>query len=112
MGLKVEHIDKSFDQLLVIKDLSMEVEEGSIFGFLGPNGAGKTTTMRMILDIIRPDRRSHHLEWLEDTRHTPSSFRISARRAGTVPKGRGAGAVGLPGSLEWVIKGCCSRTPG
>ena len=55
MGLKVEHINKSFDQLHVIKDLSMEVEEGSIFGFLGPNGAGKTTTMRMILDIIRPD---------------------------------------------------------
>jgi ABC-2 type transport system ATP-binding protein len=55
MGLNVERIDKSFDQLHVIKDLSMEVEEGSIFGFLGPNGAGKTTTMRMILDIIRPD---------------------------------------------------------
>jgi ABC-2 type transport system ATP-binding protein len=55
MGLKVEHIDKSFDQLHVIQDLSMEVKEGSIFGFLGPNGAGKTTTMRMILDILRPD---------------------------------------------------------
>src|SRR6266571_8105980 len=55
MGLTVEHIDKSFGQLHVIKDLSMEVKEGSIFGFLGANGAGKTTTMRMILDIIRPD---------------------------------------------------------
>src|SRR5437016_8169346 len=56
MGLTVEHIDKSFGQLHVIKDLSMEVKEGSIFGFLGANGAGKTTTMRMILDIIRPDK--------------------------------------------------------
>jgi ABC-2 type transport system ATP-binding protein len=55
MGLTVEHINKSFGQLQVIKDLSMEVKEGSIFGFLGANGAGKTTTMRMILDIIRPD---------------------------------------------------------
>src|SRR5437879_13202022 len=55
MGLSVEHINKSFGQLHVIKDLSMEVKEGSIFGFLGANGAGKTTTMRMILDIIRPD---------------------------------------------------------
>jgi ABC-2 type transport system ATP-binding protein len=61
MGLIVEHIDKSFDQLHVIKDLSMEVKEGSIFGFLGPNGAGKTTTMRMILDIIRPD--SGRITW-------------------------------------------------
>ena len=58
MGLLVEHINKSFDQLQVITDLSMEVKEGSIFGFLGPNGAGKTTTMRMILDIIRPDSGS------------------------------------------------------
>ena len=61
MGLLVEHINKSFDQLQVIKDLSMEVTEGSIFGFLGPNGAGKTTTMRMILDIIRPD--SGRITW-------------------------------------------------
>jgi ABC-2 type transport system ATP-binding protein len=58
MGLSVEHINKSFGQLHVIKDLSMEVKEGSIFGFLGANGAGKTTTMRMILDIIRPDNGS------------------------------------------------------
>ena len=58
MGLTVEHINKSFGQLHVINDLSMEVREGSIFGFLGPNGAGKTTTMRMILDIIRPDSGS------------------------------------------------------
>ncbi len=58
MGLIVKHINKSFGQLQVIWDLSMQVEEGSIFGFLGPNGAGKTTTMRMILDIIRPDSGS------------------------------------------------------
>jgi ABC-2 type transport system ATP-binding protein len=55
MGLVVEQINKSFGQLHVIKNLSMEVNEGTIFGFLGANGAGKTTTMRMILDIIRPD---------------------------------------------------------
>jgi ABC-2 type transport system ATP-binding protein len=53
MGLVVEHIDKSFGQLQVIKDLSMEVREGSIFGFLGPNGAGKTTTMRQLFKIAR-----------------------------------------------------------
>lgn len=61
MGLLVEHINKSFGQFQVIKDLSMEVEEGALFGFLGANGAGKTTTMRMILDIIRPD--SGQISW-------------------------------------------------
>jgi ABC-2 type transport system ATP-binding protein len=70
MGLTVEHVNKSFGQLHVIKDLSMEVKEGSIFGFLGPNGAGKTTTMRMILDIIRPDSGS--ITWNgKDVREIP-----------------------------------------
>src|SRR5437868_2260512 len=55
MSLRVEQINKSFAHFQVIKDLSMEVKEGSIFGFLGANGSGKTTTMRMILDILRPD---------------------------------------------------------
>lgn len=61
MSLKVEHINKWFGQLQVIKDLSMEVEEGALFGFLGPNGAGKTTTVRMILDIFRPE--SGRITW-------------------------------------------------
>jgi ABC-2 type transport system ATP-binding protein len=55
MALLVENINKSFSNVQVISDLSMEVLPGEIFGFLGPNGAGKTTTMRMILDILRPD---------------------------------------------------------
>ena len=70
MGLVVEQINKSFGQLQVIKDLSMEVGAGSILGFLGANGAGKTTTMRMILDIIRPDSGS--ITWNgNDVREVP-----------------------------------------
>ena len=61
MGLLVEHINKSFAGFQAVKDLSMEVREGAIFGFLGANGAGKTTTMRMILDILRPD--SGQISW-------------------------------------------------
>jgi ABC-2 type transport system ATP-binding protein len=82
MGLLVEHINKSFAQFQVIKDLSMEVREGSIFGFLGPNGAGKTTTMRMILDIIRPD--SGRITWNgKDVREVPR------RNWGYLPEERG-----------------------
>lgn len=39
-----------------VEDLSLEVATGQVYGFLGPNGAGKTTTIRMLLDLIRPDR--------------------------------------------------------
>ena len=70
MSLMVEHINKSFGSLHVIQDLSMEVREGTIFGFLGANGAGKTTTMRMILDIIRPD--NGQITWQgKDVREVP-----------------------------------------
>ena len=37
-----------------VRDLSMDVPSGSVFGFLGPNGAGKSTTMRLILGLLRP----------------------------------------------------------
>ncbi len=61
MGLLVENVNKSFANSQAVRNLTMEVKEGSIFGFLGANGAGKTTTMRMILDIIRPD--SGRIRW-------------------------------------------------
>jgi ABC-2 type transport system ATP-binding protein len=82
MGLTVEHISKAFGTFEAIKDLSMEVREGAIFGFLGANGAGKTTTMRMILDIIRPD--SGQITWNgKDVRDVPR------RNWGYLPEERG-----------------------
>jgi ABC-2 type transport system ATP-binding protein len=52
----VDGVWKRFGSTDVVRDLSFDVRPGELLGFLGPNGAGKTTTMRMILDIIRPDR--------------------------------------------------------
>jgi len=57
----VEGIWKRFGANDVVRDLSFEVRPGELLGFLGPNGSGKTTTMRMILDIIRPDRGVIHV---------------------------------------------------
>ncbi|PSP51940.1 ABC transporter ATP-binding protein, partial [Halobacteriales archaeon QH_1_68_42] len=37
-----------------VRDLTLEVNDGEVFGFLGPNGAGKSTTINMLLDFIRP----------------------------------------------------------
>ncbi len=82
MSLLVEHINKWFGQFQAIKDLSLEVEEGTLFGFMGANGAGKTTTMRMILDLFRPD--SGQISW----NGTP--VREVARRSfGYLPEERG-----------------------
>jgi len=53
--LKLEHVTKRFAGHTAVRDLSMEVPRGGIFGLLGPNGAGKTTTIRMIMNILVPD---------------------------------------------------------
>jgi len=47
-------ISKNFKEVHAVKDLSLNIREGEIYGFLGLNGAGKTTTIRMLLGLIRP----------------------------------------------------------
>ena len=56
--LSVDGVEKSFKDKKVVDDLNFRVNKGDIMGMLGPNGAGKTTTIRMIMDIIEPDRGS------------------------------------------------------
>ena len=54
--LVIENLKKSYDGVEAVKNISLTISEGDIYGFLGPNGAGKTTTIRMIMGIIRPDK--------------------------------------------------------
>lgn len=54
--LELNHVSKSFGTMEVIKDLSFQVPEHSVFGFIGKNGAGKTTTMKMILGFLAADQ--------------------------------------------------------
>lgn len=54
-AIDVAHLTKSFGGRTVVKDLSMQVPTGTIYGFLGPNGSGKTTTIRMICGLLTPD---------------------------------------------------------
>lgn len=56
--IDVEGINKHFGDKHVVKDLSMQVREGEIFGFLGPNGSGKTTSIRMLCGLLTPDSGS------------------------------------------------------
>lgn len=52
--IKVENLSKTFGTLTAINDVSIEVEEGTIFGFLGPNGAGKSTTINILCTLLSP----------------------------------------------------------
>jgi ABC-2 type transport system ATP-binding protein len=53
--IDVQGLTKSFGGRTVVRDLSMQVKRGSIYGFLGPNGSGKTTTIRMLCGLLTPD---------------------------------------------------------
>jgi ABC-2 type transport system ATP-binding protein len=53
--IDVEGLSKSFGGRKVVRNISMQVKRGQIYGFLGPNGAGKTTTLRMLCGLLTPD---------------------------------------------------------
>lgn len=51
--LKIEHLTKKYDSKTVVKDLSLSIEKGELFGFIGHNGAGKTTTLKSVAGILK-----------------------------------------------------------
>ncbi len=67
MQLRTSHLYKKYKQRTVVKDVSVEVNQGEIVGLLGPNGAGKTTTFYMIVGLIKPLSGYVHLDDLDLT---------------------------------------------
>jgi len=53
--IDVQGLNKSFGAKHVVRDFSLQVRRGEIYGFLGPNGSGKTTSIRMLCGLLRPD---------------------------------------------------------
>ncbi len=58
LAVDVRRAKKAFAGHVAVRDLSLQVPVGSVYGLLGPNGAGKTTTIRMLLNILAPDEGS------------------------------------------------------
>ena len=55
-AVEIENVGKRYEDHHAVRDLTLRIAKGSVYGLLGPNGAGKTTTIRMILNIIAPDQ--------------------------------------------------------
>ena len=62
MKLRVENLMKSYNGRKVVKDVSLEVNQGEIVGLLGPNGAGKTTSFYMAVGLIKPNGGAIYLD--------------------------------------------------
>jgi ABC-2 type transport system ATP-binding protein len=53
-AIKTENLRKEFGNYAAVKGLTLQMEQGEVFGFLGPNGAGKTTSIKMLLGLVTP----------------------------------------------------------
>lgn len=80
--LQISNLNKTYEKHQALKDVSLEVPEGVIFGLLGPNGAGKTTLIRIINQIIEQDSGSVELD---GKLLTPDDI----RKIGYLPEERG-----------------------
>lgn len=88
-------------------DLDLEIRRGEIFGFIGPNGAGKTTAIRLLMDLIRPDRGAATLLGLDARRDSLAIKRRVGYLPGELPQFPGVSAgyvigllAGLRGGVE------------
>ncbi|MBN2176507.1 MAG: ABC transporter ATP-binding protein [Demequinaceae bacterium] len=68
--IQISHLTKKYGDFTAVRDLSVDIPQGEIFGFLGPNGAGKTTTIRSVLDLIRPTQGSATILGLDTHEHS------------------------------------------
>ena len=55
VALELERVTKKYDSVTALRDLSLSVESGEMFGLIGPDGAGKTTTIRLMCGLLKPD---------------------------------------------------------
>lgn len=53
--IEIKGVSKKFGSKVAVKDLSLTIPDGEVYGLLGPNGAGKSTTLKMITGILTPD---------------------------------------------------------
>ena len=81
--IEIRNVTKRFAGHTAVRDLSLQIPAGAVYGLLGPNGAGKTTTIRMILNIIAPDEGTISLFG------EPASATKISDRVGYLPEERG-----------------------
>jgi len=63
--IEINNISKTYEDIQALKDISLKVEEGELFGLIGPDGAGKTTLMRILMTLLLPDSGEAKMDGLD-----------------------------------------------
>ena len=75
-ALKISNLVKNYGSHSAVKDISLDISPGEIFGFLGMNGAGKTTTLKMIVGLLKPTKGEIEIFGNNASIHTQESKSI------------------------------------
>src|SRR6266700_2154094 len=67
--IEIKHLRKEYKDLVAVKDLTLDLDQGDIFGFIGPNGAGKTTTIKMLATLLIPTAGSAMMNGIDVVRY-------------------------------------------
>ncbi len=79
--IKIEHVSRRYRTVEALRDLSLEIPQGSIYGLIGPNGAGKTTLLRILAALLPPNAG---MVWFDDLEVTKDPAAIR-RKIGYMP---------------------------
>ena len=82
-AVEVKNLVKNYGDLIAVKGISFDINEGEIFGLIGPNGAGKTTTLRIISTLLTITSGSITvlgIDLKKKTRDDQKNNKLSSRR--------------------------------
>jgi ABC-2 type transport system ATP-binding protein len=104
-AIVVEGLERTFDDVLAVQGVDLEVDEGEIYGFLGPNGAGKTTTVRMLTTLLLPTGGRASVaghDVVREARAVRASIGVALQEAALDPLMTGRELVRLQATLQGI----------
>lgn len=71
--LSIENLNKRFGPIHAVKNVSLEIQKGNVYGILGPNGSGKSTTLGIVLNVV--NKTSGNYSWFGGTMQTHEALK-------------------------------------
>ena len=71
--LSIKNLNKRFGSLQAVKNVSLEIQKGNVYGILGPNGSGKSTTLGIVLNVV--NKTSGEYSWFDGTMQTHEALK-------------------------------------